>query len=284
MSLDVNISEPDEFNCFELHECIKSVAEIYNIHLFTYHVDLVCGKGENYVANVFRVTINETDKDNSVSVIVKTLINTVRQELFRELHKREVNAYKQVIEKFVLLQNILPENERTVVPKCIFASTTKNNEVIILEDLLLRGYVIQSKFSKCENLDYSGVCSILTELAKFHALSFVFQYEDESNFKCMSDEFRDLIFQDKFLNKTKLRNYFHESYLMSLNLIKDIEAKNKLEKVNDKLIEILRMYTEAKNFNVFCHGDCWINNILFKDEVSQIFVKSSKKKAVVLLS
>ncbi|CAH2098087.1 unnamed protein product [Euphydryas editha] len=269
MSLDVNVSEPDEFNCIELHECIKSVAEIYNINAFTYHVDLVCGKGENYIANVFRVSINETDKNNSVSVIVKTLINTVRQELFRELHKREVNAYKYVIKKFDLLQNILADDERTIVPNCIFSSTAKNNEVIILEDLLLRGFVIENKLKKCENLDYSEVHFILTELAKFHALSFVFQYKEESNFKSLSNEFKDLIFQDKFLNKTKLRNYFQESYLMSLNLIKNIEAKNKLEKVKDKLIEILRMYSEEKKYNVFCHGDCWINNILFKDEADR---------------
>ncbi|XP_064074631.1 uncharacterized protein LOC135193954 [Vanessa tameamea] len=271
MSLDVNISEPDEFNCIELHNCIKSVANIYNIEDFVYHVDIVCGKGENYIANVFRVSINETNNEkNSVSVIVKTLINTTRQDLFRELHKREVYAYRNVIDKFVVLQNDIVANERTILPKYVFASTTKNNEVIILEDLLLSGFVIESKFNKYEKLDYPQVRLILTELAKFHALSFVFRKKDETNFENLLDDFKDLIYQDKFLNKTKLRNYFQESYEMSLNLIKDTDAKKKLDKVKDFLLELLRTYTKPKRYNVFCHGDCWINNILFKDEVNKL--------------
>ena len=272
MSLDVNISEPDEFNCVKLHNCIESVAKINEIKDFTYHVDILGGKGENYIANVFRVSLkgsgcdSHNDSVKNISVIVKTLINTTRQELFRELHKREVNAYEHVIDKYNIIQDNFKVSDRVVLPKCIFSSTLKNNEVIILEDLLLSGFEIDTKLVKYEKLDYPQVKLIITELAKFHALSFVFEKTDE-NFGNITDSFADLIFQDTFLNKTKLRNYFQESFQKSVNLILDTEIRKQLEEVKNDLLDLLKMYTVPKKYNVFCHGDCWINNILFQNEV-----------------
>lgn len=75
MSLDVNISEPEEFNCNELHSSIKEAAAAIGINDFEYHVESMCGKGDNYIANLFRVGIKDTnDEANSASVIVKTLV------------------------------------------------------------------------------------------------------------------------------------------------------------------------------------------------------------------
>ncbi|CAH2260891.1 jg26566 [Pararge aegeria aegeria] len=56
MSLDVNISEPDEFNCVELHNCIQSVAAIKEIRDYTYHVDIV--------SESFQTSLNLIDKTN----------------------------------------------------------------------------------------------------------------------------------------------------------------------------------------------------------------------------
>lgn len=267
MSLDVNISEPDEFNCIELHNCIEIVANINEIKDFVYHVDILCGKGENFIANVFRVSIKESESDKNISVIVKTLINTTRQELFRELHNREVIAYRDIIERYNVIQNNFNVEDRIALPKCIFSSTAKNNEVIVLEDLMLSGFKLDCKLAKYEKLDYPQVHLIITELAKFHAMSFVYETTDKS-FENVRDSFKDLVYQDNFLNKTKLKNYFQESFQMSLNLIADEEIKKKLEHVKIILLDLLKMYTKPRKHNVFCHGDCWINNILFKNEVS----------------
>ncbi|CAG9568730.1 unnamed protein product [Danaus chrysippus] len=265
MSLDVNLSEPDEFNCIELHDCIKNVAEIKGIKDFVYHVDVVCGCGENFIANVFRVIIKEAEIDHSCSVIVKTLINTSRQELFRELHKREVKAYKEVVNKYVELQKCIPPDDRVIIPECIYTSITKNNEVIVLEDLSDVGFKMDKRLVSHQKLGHEHVYLIIAELAKFHALSFVYENK-EDDFDSVRKEFNDLIFNDTFLNKAKLRNYFHDSFQTSLNLISDANVKIKLEKVKDKLIDLLKWYTEPKEFNVFCHGDCWINNVLFRDQ------------------
>ncbi|XP_013165297.1 PREDICTED: uncharacterized protein LOC106116099 [Papilio xuthus] len=267
MSLDVNISEPDEFNCTELHSCIENVAKLNNINDFTYHVEFACGKGENFIANVFRVEIKDTlDCDRKISVIIKTLVNTTRQELFRQLHKREVKAYEEVLSKFEILQSKLDVTNRIVLPGCILSDMKRGNEVLILEDLVSKGYEYETKVNKLKNLEYEQVCLVLRNLAKFHALSIVFELNDKENFIKLKCEFKDVLYQETFLDKSKLRNYYTNCYEDSIQLLDDLEARTKLQYVETKLMQLLRYYTSPRTFNVLCHGDCWINNFLFKQK------------------
>lgn len=274
MSLDVNTSEPEEFNDVELHNCLKEVAKVKGIDDFDYHVEFVSGKSDNYIANIFRVLIKDTDKEkeNNVSVIVKTLVNTTRQELFHELHKREVIVYKEVIPMFETIQHRLADDKLTF-PKCLYSNAETGKEILILEDLLAEGFKMDRKMSKFEKLDYLQVRLVLSELAKFHAFSFICEEKELESFDKLKRQFEDIIFAESFLNKSKLKDYFPESYEMSLKVINDVDAKEKLEQVKSKLLPILRNYIQPRKYNVLCHGDCWINNILFRHKVCQIYIK-----------
>ncbi|XP_022837461.1 uncharacterized protein LOC111364703 [Spodoptera litura] len=271
MSLDVHLDEPDDFNCVELHSSLQTVALAKGIQDFEYHVDCISGKRANYIANVFRVEIAETDSDdNNISVIIKTLVNTERQVLYHKLHEREVVAYHKVISKFKDIQNVLYEHERLELSECLYSNTENSREIIILEDLTTKGYDVDGKLAKYENLGIKEISVVLAELAKFHALSFVFQCKEPMVFKEISTEFHDLLYQNHFLNKTKLRDYFFESFEMSLKLVTDEDAKEKLEIVKSKLLQLLQMYVKPRKTNVFCHGDCWVNNMLFKHEAGKV--------------
>lgn len=270
MSLEVHMSEPDEFNCVELHTSITEVAHAQGIQEFHYDVDYISGKRENYIANVFRVLIKETGGDKNVSVIVKTLVNTERQVLFHKLHEREVLVYDNVINKFKDIQKVLYEHERLVLSNCLFSNTEKANEVIILEDLRTKGFDIDEKASKFEYLEFDQICAVMSELAKFHALSFAFEKQNPEKFNEVKSLFEDILYQNHFLNKSKLRNYYFESFEMSLKEVTDLDAKRKLARVESKLLDLLQMYTKSGKNNVLCHGDCWVNNMLFKNEVSLI--------------
>ncbi|XP_022115853.2 uncharacterized protein LOC110993782 [Pieris rapae] len=259
MSLDVNVSEPDEFNCVELHSAIENVAKIRNIQEFSYHVDYLNGNG--YIANIFRVILIENESDKRINVIVKTLINTARKELFSELHCREVKAYTQIINKFLSIQNDIKESRRLILPTCIYSSIEKGNELLIFEDLLVNGFTVNIATDK---LSFRCVGKIFSELAKFHGLSFVFKKNNTELYDNLAEDFNDLVFQYSFLNKSQLKDYFLDSFEMSLNDLENIEIKNKLENIKPKLLRLLQSYVKPKQINVFCHGDIWINNILFK--------------------
>ncbi|CAH4029699.1 unnamed protein product [Pieris brassicae] len=265
MSLDVNVSEPDEFNCVELHSAIENVAKIRDIQEFSYHVDYLNGNG--YIANIFRVILIENGSDKRISVIVKTLINTARKELFSELHCREVKAYTQIIDKFLSIQNDIKESRRVVLPTCIYSSIEKGNELLIFEDLLVNGFTVN--IATDNKLSFRCVGNIFSELAKFHGLSFVFKKKNTELYDKLAEDFNDLVFQYSFLNKSQLKYYFFDSFEMSLNVIENRDIKNKLENIKPKLLRLLESYVKPKQINVFCHGDFWINNILFKESDSE---------------
>ncbi|XP_052758048.1 uncharacterized protein LOC113510319 [Galleria mellonella] len=267
MSLDVNISEPDEFNCIELHGVLNDVAKLKSIDDFRYHVDLISGKGESYVANTFRVTITDVGNEgNVVNVIVKTLVNTERQILFHKLHEREVAVYKHIVPVF----NKIHDNKnnklgnKIVLPECLLSCAETKKEVIILEDLIEDGWSPDVRQSLHEELDYTKVHTVMTALANFHALSFIFEKFYPEEFVEVKSQFQDLLYDDNFLSKTKLVNYMFDSYDSSLKLVNDVEAKEKLSVIKPKILDILRAYTKPGKYNVLCHGDCWINNMLFK--------------------
>lgn len=265
MSLDVNISEPEEFDCVELHTCLKNLAEKLDIANFEYHVDHISGGRENFVANIFRVVIKDVDKNQDHSVIVKTLVNTTRQELFHDIHKREVTVYNEILPKFKEVQEKLDVEKRILFPECLYSNAERSKEVIILKDLNEIGFAIDNTLAKYEDLNYNQAQLILTELAKFHALSFALENDSYEEFTKIKQKFEDILFQDTFLSKSKLRNYFFESFDMSMNLVTDAEAKKRLIKARPKLLELLKAYNQPSKFSVLCHGDLWVNNMLFKE-------------------
>lgn len=265
MSLDVNISEPDEFNCVELHSAIENVAKLSNFEEFSYHVDYLHGNG--YIANIFRVILTENGSEKRISFIVKTLINTARKELFRELHNREVNAYIKIIDTFRILQNDIEEFNRIVLPKCIYSNIDKGNEILVFEDLLENGF----KVIATDDISFPKVTDIFSELAKFHGLSYVLERNNSNHCNELAEDFDDLLYKNCFLDKSKLRNYFSDSFEMSLNVIDDLEVKKKLESIKPKLLALLQHFVSPKERSVFCHGDFWIKNILYKQMVSECY-------------
>ncbi|XP_013186371.1 uncharacterized protein LOC106131732 [Amyelois transitella] len=269
MSLDVNISEPDEFNCIELHSVLKDVAKIKGIDDFNYHVDSIGGKGESYIANTFRVIVRDNvDEDNKFTVVVKTLVNTGKREIFHELHKREASVYKDIIPIFNEIQAKVLD-DKVVLPECVLSCDENGKEVLILEDLQHEGWLSNSTLKNFDELNYKTVKLVITELAKLHALSYVFEQRYPEKFCKLKEQFEDIIFQDKFLNKSKLRSYFQDSYDASLNLVTDDDARKSLGVIGSKLLDILRGFTKPHEHSVFCHGDCWINNMLFKFEENE---------------
>lgn len=268
MSLDVNISEPDEFNCVELHTIIKDVAKMIDLDDFTYHVDFISGKGDNYVANLFRLTLLDSKEGNDkpFKVIVKTLINTARQELFHELHQREVYVYKDVMPKFQGALEKFYKDKKLILAKCYTSCIDPGKEVIILEDLEELGF--QMDQHKFESVDYEHAGLVIRKLAKFHALSFVLEKEDLTSFENIIANCSDIIFKENFLNKSNLRNYFNDSVDTSIKLVIDENNRTILtEKLKSNLIDRMRRFLQPRKHNVLCHGDFWINNILFKHEV-----------------
>ncbi|XP_015601586.1 uncharacterized protein LOC107270775 isoform X2 [Cephus cinctus] len=166
-----------------------------------------------------------------------------------------------------MLTRVIPKIEelfgQRLAARAIFAST-EEYEVIVMEDLSKEGYILKNRMI---GLDREHVLLTLEKLAKLHAGS-VYLHESEpeliESFKIgIFNEFTPNGFYKMFqLSLLKLADYFET--------LRDEwcpRVAKKIRVVAENFEEnIKNVYAyDPDEFCVLNHGDCWVNNLLFKE-------------------
>lgn len=228
------------------------------------------GSDLGFIGLLNRCRIVENDKE--LSLFCKFLPDDdERNSKFNSylLFEREVLVYKELFPIFEKFQKDHGIDEKDVdgfwhYPKCYYCNHDKNcpsSSVIIMEDLTIEKFEVKDKFIPS---DFNHTSRLFVELAKFHGLSLAI------NQKCPQ-------ILDKFKS---LKNLL--CFTMQTELMKDIAPRNfqlikKLFENNDEIVEKLLPYKDnlwnkiadrldkasQQSSRVMCHGDVWINNILY---------------------
>lgn len=232
-----------------------------------FHFSEGCNKGVTGLIKRCRIKDNE----RSLSVICKFLPNDSElNEKYDsyELFKREVYVYQKFhtgIETFQIAHGLsFRDNEGFwAYPKCYASEYSEDHpeeSFILMEDLSEENFETKDMFKP---VDFNHSKQIFIELAKLHAVSFALKIKEPevfSEFKIMKDLMCRLMTTDLMKDKAP-RNCQLASELFSLPLIKD-----KVLSYKDNLwqqVEILFNAPFVASFGVVCHGDCWINNVMF---------------------
>lgn len=148
----------------------------------------------------------------------------------------------------------------------IIASATTPSELMVFEDLTLRGYCTESPIS---GLNYEQCRIALEKLAFFHAATAVLLEKTPETFEAYSKGTFDPA------HGTNLK-YFSDVLREFANgaesLGFDATIANKFKAIAPKVIsKATQCYQKnPKEFNVLNHGEFWTNNILFKYEGGQL--------------
>ncbi|CAH1399054.1 unnamed protein product [Nezara viridula] len=240
----------------ERRKCVRKVHEVQKL--------TAVSKGDNYTSDLSRLRIKVQQFDGRVEdrwVIYKTLPNTK----LRQKYMKQSGLFRT---EFRMYQDVLPELERIRREKEVGepywgeSYALSNYESLLLEDLSVLGYKMGQRK---EGLDFKHCSLVMRALGKYHALSVIHR------------ERGDLIISDFSKNFLETNIEMMEKfYLMSFEeLIQSIETKwdeewkvygKALRKVTETLIRDLvkNFAIEHDKFNVLNHGDCWVNNVLFK--------------------
>lgn len=197
----------------------------------------------------------------------------MHREAFKSeiLFRNEVAFYTRVIPLFQKFQ----ESKRhsiskffQAVPKCYLAE----NDTIILEDLCEQGYCMADRKL---GLNYEQMVSVLSELAQFHAISLALKISNPEEFySLIGDKYG--IHEGLFLKEHEewYRGYYKQAIqnaveMVSSELNKHVNRDRYLTKfrnfVEDNFFaKMVHLVSYTEPLSVFCHGDCWTNNILFK--------------------
>lgn len=235
--------------------------------------------GDGFVAEIVRakITGNQLVKgvqEESELVVILKLPpenKTRREQMGMNVFEREVTVYNEILpmfQKFQLDKGLKPGQGFVSFPKCYYASYDKEKDeaVIIMEDIRKKGFKMLNKY---KTIDFPHATAVLETVAQFHGLSLAMKDQCPGifdKFKGLKDNMSDAMLNDMMKSMTAA------SVEKAIGALEPHEEniKQKLRAFSENVIEIVASCTNGESsepYTVINHGDCWINNIMFKYEV-----------------
>ncbi|KAG6800731.1 hypothetical protein HZU73_03804 [Apis mellifera caucasica] len=275
-----------------MHFTLESVRKLIikdepNVEITSLEEEFGSGRGDNYTSMLYRIRakgrkqIKNNEWINYECAIIYKVLPQSREhrEAFKSelLFQNEVAFYTHVWPAL----NKLQTNGRKVfngVAK-IYAAQI---DFIAMEDLRERGFKMADRR---KGLQLEHLKRTLKALAGFHALSLTLRETRPEEFARLTDPSEGKGIQEA-LFRTENENWYRQYY--------QVAAKNAIRMVSDglppqmefkriEIMEKLRAFLNDDVFfrtmselvamqgplTVFCHGDCWTNNILFRDDLTK---------------
>lgn len=237
---------------------IKTAVNCENLNESDIEVSNATSIGDNYFGSILRINV----LNKSLRLIVKKAPEIECLFPVRLMYSREISAYSNVLPLLFELQHQLPIKNKFIYPKYYGCIKEKMKEVIVLEDLKEDGFVIYNRLS---SLDQNHLELVIKALARFHATSFALKKIDISLFEKLTTLVSRTMEYGKHSNLL-LRASYKKILGTIMKKEYEIELENSLGDIIDKLKNYLNI-ANTEPFNVICHGDCWIGNMMFKYEV-----------------
>lgn len=230
--------------------------------------------GDNYVGIITAITISGTKslnghtKHEELELICKTPpIDKIRKKKLKSdvVFAREICIYTKLLPAYIDFQRqqgLTKADSFLSFPK-LYASEVNQNDgiyILIMENMKSKNFKMWPK-ERIISLDHQ-LC-IMTELGKFHGISFAMedQRPNEFNeFKQLKDIFVDVVFNGLF------QSFAMKSFERAANAMKCPKYKQYMQHLLENYADKIKKYFSMpfKKFGVVGHGDCWSNNILFQ--------------------
>lgn len=236
-------------------------------------VEVLGEAGDNYMANVKRIIVKDLH-GKPFKMVAKIASGIDQIRMIGNTHLVFVNEtimYTEVLPKFRQLQSEakVPDNDILKFAECYGYLTDAPNEIILLEDLKETNFVMLDRFKSLTN---ECVKSVLKNIAIIHSLSFVLKHKESQTFGEYSTKLSDM--WSKMPPEMMMFFVMIEHFVLYLlqenenrtDLFKRTEMITHLQSAVDILNEPLTKH------KVILQGDAWTNNIMFKFDVSILYL------------
>ncbi|XP_065163569.1 uncharacterized protein [Atheta coriaria] len=253
----------------EVDELLKAVYDELKIRPKNVNIETGSNPGDGYMSFLTRVDIT-TDDDKEVHVVMK---GAPRIEEFRKLTPvhdaflRETLFYEEVVPTFRKFQTETCPVREPFDATAKFYHACKDNmkEVLVMENIKTKGFKL---WDRMKYMDNQHIELVLKTYGKYHAVSYAMQQQDPEGYARLKEKM--------ILDVFRLDNVdpaMFEIFDAALQRVKPLFADDAKasKKLNDyRPIEIWEaMIQDLGDYPVICHGDCWVNNMMFKyDDVN----------------
>ncbi|XP_069690920.1 uncharacterized protein [Periplaneta americana] len=261
-------SFPSWMNNSFFEMALRSGENNSNITVTSTDVQRATAPGENFMSEIYRVTVQMVrgDESEKKSLIVKiTPIGKYTTQFVNEsdMFAREARMLKDVMPAMQrLLDEVLPRKCKPFAAKHVYSCLDPPTPVIIVEDLKEQGFQMSHLSA---NLDLNHSLLVIRTIARFHAASVVLKEKEPE----LLEPFMDGKVLDKLYNQI---GDVVASAIMSL-----ANQAEKWPEFEDRFIHkirnigrnfpenIVKLRKRAeKEFNVLAHNDLWVTNIMFR--------------------
>lgn len=226
--------------------------------------------GDNFqsLVNAIKVLYSLNGETLSTSYVVKHSPDphNMLEGFSTPLFEKEVHFYTELAS--LLSSELEAVGESPLkIPNCFFASSEHGHERIVLEDLRLKGFKMTDRRVP---LDVPRVNMALKELARLHAAGFLL--ERKTPLENLEDKY-EFLKVDIFNNKENAEQFQYNLWFTAMETVADNLANvSGYEAVQEWLTKNKRrgseiVFSHLKTTNLiktFCHGDCWVNNMLYR--------------------
>ncbi|KAJ3646072.1 hypothetical protein Zmor_023683 [Zophobas morio] len=271
----------------DVRKWLKIALTEENLTNFAVTITGTSEKGDGYAGDIIFVFVSGTDKQGKTKeydLVLKcskpsaALMESV--PVFRKAFVKEAYVYQNVFpvfKEFQISKGI--EKPFDSVPKCYGVYSDGFRYVIVLENLKKIGYDL---WPKAKPLSREVINIVIKDYAKFHATSVALEEQQPEKFQKLmkhaaEDVMRSFLETSGFLNT--FRNCVEEVHELLTDEVKNDILETWL-KLKDQVEFILaEMEPGVDDLKVINHGDCWVNNFLYKFENEE---KTSVSKVAIL--
>lgn len=275
-SLNMTLTDGDLVSS-KLRRHIEKLLEEMEIKNYTMDISAGTIPGDNYLGVVAKVVIKGEEKSGKSTTLNLIVKSAPKNEAFRTFtsislaYDREIYMYAKVLPEFTKLQKEkgIVNNFRSFAK--YYNSTMEDlDEAIIMENMKELGFVLHDRHTP---LDYNHVLLVMKEYGKLHALSYALRDQKPELFKELSENAQEVLFKKMDFTEATVKSIREQSEraLASLDPVKHKVAYNKFKNYQNNMIDVVVDIVQAEpagKYGVIGHGDCWINNILYKYEDS----------------
>lgn len=246
-------------------EIIYKVAEKLRLQDIEYTTEYGTEDIDNFMLGLYKVQLRGYQDDQKVlyKIVLKWHPDPEMRKPLRDLYIREYTFFQYIVPELLDIQrgfNII-EGLKFKFVNCFYASTEYNKETIVMH-CADNGFRAIDRFY---NTDLSHASLVIKNLAKLHALSFVFEKVKPMVF----EEIKSRCYTDvRYSNPDRVPKSMQCYYNASVNVVIDTVARDKLRALLPSFLQVLNKCTIPVSYSVICHGDCWNNNVLYKLQVS----------------
>lgn len=181
---------------------------------------------------------------------------------------REQYAFEKVLPAFADFQakHLQATKMFSNYPKMYAASSIEEDEYVLLEDLSAAGY---ANVDRPSPLGFNKCVLVLENLARFHAISFAFKDQQAAEFNKISSGLSEIIFVEPINEGFDSFLKDNVGYtLTTLDVKNDANVIEQIKQFGNSYSKSMVECCNEKEDAVVLHGDCWITNMMFKNNVS----------------